>query len=191
MKCSQSSVTQSKLLTQSYTNLFKMIKKLILVLAVMVPMSVFAQKFGVVDVDAIMQAMPETAAAQEQLNESSKKFENEFTKLQEELQKLYTEFQAIQDDPDTPQSIKERRMQEIQTRAANVDNFRQTASRDLQQQNEQLMAPIQQKLIEAIKSVGQDGAYTFILPNEPSLLLYTGAAVENVTAAVKAKLGLQ
>ena len=55
-----------------------MFKKIILVLALILPMSVFAQKFGVVDIDAIMQAMPETAAAQEQLNEASKKYENEF-----------------------------------------------------------------------------------------------------------------
>ena len=167
-----------------------MFKKIILVLALILPMSVFAQKFGVVDIDAIMQAMPETAAAQEQLNEASKKYENEVQKLQEELQKLYTDFQAIQDDPNTPQTIKERRMQEIQTRAANVDNFRNTASQDLQRQHEQLMAPIQQKLLDAIKAVGQDGNFTFIMPNE-GILLYTGSDVSNVTNEVKAKLGVK
>ena len=167
-----------------------MFKKIILVLALILPMSVFAQKFGVVDIDAIMQAMPETAAAQEQLNEASKKYEHEFQKLQEELQKLYTDFQAIQDDPNTPQTIKERRMQEIQTRAANVDNFRNTASQDLQRQHEQLLAPIQQKLLDAIKAVGQDGNFTFIMPNE-GILLYTGSDVSNVTNEVKAKLGVK
>ncbi|MDE6301336.1 MAG: OmpH family outer membrane protein [Muribaculaceae bacterium] len=167
-----------------------MIKKLILVLAVMLPMSVFAQKFGVVDLDAIMQAMPETAAAQETINEASKKYETEFQKLQDELQKRYAEFQTIQDDPETPQTIKERRMQEIQTLAGNVDNFRQTASQDLQRQHEQLMAPIQQRLMEAIKAVGQDGGFTFIMPNE-SILLYTGSTVINVTNDVKAKLGVK
>lgn len=167
-----------------------MIKKFFILLAVILPMSAFAQKFGVVDIDALLQAMPETAAAQETLNEASKKYENEFQKLQEELQKLYTDFQAIQDDPDTPQTIKERRMQEIQTRAANVDNFRNTASQDLQRQHEQLMAPIQQKLMDAIKAVGQDGGFTFILPND-GVLLYTGAGVLNVTTDVKAKLGVK
>ena len=57
-----------------------------------------AQKFGIVDADQIIQAMPETTAAQSQLEETSKKYETENQKLQEELNKLYTDFQTIQND---------------------------------------------------------------------------------------------
>ena len=53
------------------------------------------------------------------------------------------------------------------------------------------MAPIQQKLAEAVKTVGQEGDFTFIFPNEQQLLLYQGANVINVTDTVKAKLGLK
>ena len=41
-----------------------MIKRLILAALVALPFSALAQKFGVVDVETVFQAMPESAAAQ-------------------------------------------------------------------------------------------------------------------------------
>lgn len=167
-----------------------MIKKLILAIALVLPMSMFAQKFGTVNIEPVMTAMPEMTSLQEQIAESSKKYEAEFQKLNEELQKLYADFQTIQNDANTPDAIKERRMQEIQDRATKVEQFRQTATQDLQRQQEQGMAPIQQRIFEAIKAVGQEGNFTLILPYDPSLILYQGNDVVDVTNAVKAKLGL-
>lgn len=169
-----------------------MIKKILLALAIILPVSAFAQgKFGVVDVQTVITAMPEYATAQTQLEEAGKKYQEEFDKLKEQLDKLYAEFQAVMDDTTTPQSIKDRRAKEAQEAEAKLNQFRQTASQDLNRQQEQLIAPVQQKFNEAVKVVGQEGGYTFIFPNEPTFLLYTGSAVTDVTAAVKAKLGIK
>lgn len=167
-----------------------MFKKILLALIVALPMSCMAQKFGVVDLDQVFQAMPEATTMQNQLMEISKKYEDEFQKLQEELNKRYTEFQSIQNDTNTPESIKERRVQEIQELAQKADQFRATAEQDIARQRETLMAPIQQKLVEAVKAVGTEGNFTFILPNEQGLLLYTGTDVVDVTNQVKTKLGI-
>lgn len=168
-----------------------MVKKLILALLVALPLSAAAQKFGTVDIDQVLQVMPEVADMQRQITEASQKYEAEFQKLVEEVNKLYTEFQSIADDPATPQTIKERRMQEIQDRQQKVEQFRNTATQDLQRQQEQLMGPIQGRLTDAIKAVGQEGGFTFIFPNDPSLVLYQGTDVVDVTATVKAKLGIK
>ena len=101
-----------------------MIKKLLMALLVALPFSSMAQKFGVVDLESIFTSMPESAAMQTQLQETTTKYEEEFGKLQEEVNKLYTEYQTIANDANTPESIKERRVQEIQERAAKVDQFR-------------------------------------------------------------------
>ncbi len=168
-----------------------MLKKIIIALLVALPLSAAAQKFGTVDVDQVITAMPEVTEVQNQLNEASKKYETEFQKLQEQANKLYTEFQQIAEDPNTPQTIKERRMQEIQELGNKIEQFRNTATQDLQRQQSQLMAPIQTKMTEAIKAVGQEGGYTFVFPNDPGLILYQGADVVDLTAAVKAKLGIK
>lgn len=168
-----------------------MLKKILLALVVALPLSAAAQKFGTVRIDDVFSAMPETTEMQNQLSEASKKYEAEFQKLQEELNKLYTDFQGIQNDPNTPETIKERRMQEIQDRATKVEQFRQTASQDLQRHQEQLLAPIQAKFNDAVKAVGQEGGFTFILPMDAGLILYQGNDVVDVTSLVKAKLGIK
>lgn len=168
-----------------------MFKRIILAIAVILPMSAFAQKFGVVDLAAVFQAMPESATMQTQLQESSQKYQDEFKKLQDELNKLYADFQALSQDKTTPDAIKERRLQDIQDREQKANQFRSQAEQDLSRLQEQLMTPIQQKMMEAVKAVGTEGSYTFIFPNEQSLILYQGATVADVTADVKAKLGLK
>lgn len=167
-----------------------MFKKFLLAIALTLPLSVMAQKFGIVDADQIIQAMPETTAAQSQLEETSKKYETENQKLQEELNKLYTDFQTIQNDPNTPESIKERRSQEIQERYQKFEQFQATASQELARLRESLMTPITQKLMEAVKAVGAEGSFTFVFINEPNLMVYVGTDVVNVTAEVRKKLGL-
>ena len=128
-----------------------MLKKLLLALLVALPISAAAQKFGTFNFDEVITAMPEIKDMQQQLTDASQKYEAEFQKLQDELNKLYTDYQAIQNDPATPESIKERRLQEIQDRAQKVEQFRQTATQDLQRLQEQLLAPIQQRINDAVK----------------------------------------
>lgn len=169
-----------------------MFKKILLAIAIALPMSAAAQaKFGVIDMNPVFEALPETAAMKAQLLESQKKYEDELKNLQDEIDKLYTEFQTLEQDPNTPQSIKERRMQDIQDRYQKVQQFRNTAQEDLGRQQQQLTAPIEQKIMDAIKAVGTEGGYTFIFPNEQMMILYKGADVTDVTPAVRTKLGLK
>ncbi|MBD5163789.1 MAG: OmpH family outer membrane protein [Bacteroidales bacterium] len=167
-----------------------MFKKIILFIARILPMSVMAQKFGVVNLDEVFTAMPETAEMQKQMEQISQKFQAEFDKLQEAVNQKYTEYQNIANDTNTPDAIKERRMQEIQELANNVDKFRNQAQQDIARQQEQLAAPIQQKITDAINAVGQENGFTFIFPNEPGLLLYKGTDVVDVTPMIRTKLGL-
>ncbi len=166
-----------------------MFKKILLAVAVALPLSAMAQKFGTVDIESVFDAMPETAAMTTQLQETSKKYEDEYAKLQEEVNKLYAEFQSIQNDTNTPESIKERRLQEVQDRYAKVQQFRETAQQDLARLEQQLSAPIQQKLMDAIKTVGAEGSFTFIMP-VGGTLLYSGSDVVDVTPQVRTKLGI-
>lgn len=167
-----------------------MFKKVLLAIALALPLSAMAQKFGIVDADQVLQAMPEATAMQTQLEETSKKYEAEFQKLQEEVSKLYTDFQTIQNDPNTPDTIKERRMQEIQEKYQKIEQFQATANQELGRLRETLLAPVVQKLNDAVKTVGAQGNFTFIFMNEPQLMMYVGTDVINVTAEVRKTLGL-
>lgn len=168
-----------------------MIKKFLLALAVALPACAFAQapKFGVVDAESIIPKMPEFVDAQNKVNEASKTYESEYAKITEELQKKYAEFQELDKDPGTLQSIKERRMQDIQELDKKAQQFAQTAQQDLQRQQAQLMQPVQEKVINAIKTVGNENGYTMIFPE--GVPAYVSADVQDVTPLVKAKLGIK
>lgn len=164
-----------------------MIKKILVALAIALPsVGAFAQKFAVVDPEVIMSAMPETKEAEEKVQQASATFQTEFDKLREEIDKKYAEYQAL--PADTPETIKERRQQEIQEIADKAQRFQQQAQQDLERQHAQLLQPIQEKLVNAIKSVGAEGGYTMVLP--AGIAFYTGTDVVDVTDQVKAKLGL-
>ncbi len=168
-----------------------MIKKLLLAIAIALPMSVAAQsaKFATVDTQVLLEAMPETAAANSQIEAAAKKYEDEFKKLQDEFQKKYTEFQQLSQDTATPQSIKDRRMQELQEQSQRMEQFRATVQQDLARQQETLMAPIQEKLVKAIETVGVTNGFTMILP--VGISIYNGADVQDATPLVKKELGIQ
>ncbi len=164
-----------------------MIKKFLLAIMIALPMSVFAQKFGTVNTAELMESLPEMKTVQEQMTAASNKYQDEFSKLQEEFNKKYQEFNAL--DASTPETIKERRVQEMQELDAKIQKFRETADQDLRRQQQQLMAPIQENVMKAIQSVGAEGNYTFIFENGMSL--YTGTDVTDVTPLVKTRLGIK
>lgn len=166
-----------------------MIKKLLLAALIAMPTMAFAQKFAIINTQTVVEAMPEMAQARTQLEASSKKYQEEFNKLQETFQKSYEEYQKLEQDATTPQSIKDRRVQELQEMQSKIQQFRETVSQDLEKQQQQLMAPIQQKVADAIKGVGASGSYTMIFENV--LPLYTGSDVEDITPQVKSRLGLK
>ncbi len=168
-----------------------MLKKILLALVLAIPFSGMAQKFGVVDLEAIFSAMPQAAEMQTQLETTSKQLEGEIQKIMDEVNTLYVEFQKVANDPNTLETIKERRRQEIEEKYKTVEQYRNKAQQDLMNLQQSLMAPIQAQMNDAVKSVGAEGNFTFIFPNEPSMLLYQGTDVIDVTAQVKTKLGLK
>ena len=164
-----------------------MIKKLLLAIALLLPVSAFAQKFGVVNADEVMQSLPAFTEMKTKLEAASKTYEDEFGKLQAEFEKKYTELQGMDDK--TPAAIKDRRVQELQELDQKIQQFRQAAQQDLQRQQQQLMQPIEAQVMQALKTVGDEGGYTFIF--EGNVPVYTGTSVENVTVKVKTLLGIK
>lgn len=79
-------------------------------------------------------------------------------------------------------------MQEIKDIQERMDNFVQVAQQDVQKKQQELLQPIQQKLQDAIKKVGEEKGYTYII--DPAALLFTGNSAVNATSFVRAKLGL-
>ena len=164
---------------------------LLAVMATTLCLAAQAQKFGYVNTSEIFNVMPEKATAENTLKTASDKYETEFKNLQDAFQKKMTDYEAADKDPSTPQAIKDRHNQELQDEYMKIQNFQQTASQDLQRQQDTLLAPITQKLQNAIQAVGAEGGYTFIFDQAAGAIIYTGTNAEDVSSKVKAKLGIK
>ncbi len=168
-----------------------MIKKALLAIALICPMLLSAQtlKIGLVNFNSILTAMPETTEAQNKIKEVSDKYDAEYKKLGEEMNRLVTEYQNM---PETElPAIKERKTRELSDYQQKIQQFEQTAMQDLQKMQNELMGPIQQKIIQAVESVGREGGYSLVQMYDPQLTLFYAEPVVDATDAVKAKLGLQ
>lgn len=167
-----------------------MFKKLLLAAALLFPMLASAQtlKIGLVDQNEIVSKMPDTAAAQKQIEEVSKKYDEEYNKLGEEMKRMYDELQNMKQD-ELP-AIRERKTREFSDYQQKIQQFEQQAMNDLQKMQADLMNPIIQKVRAAIEAVGKEGGYSLIQDKNPQITIYFEAPVVDITPDVKAKLGI-
>lgn len=162
--------------------------RIILSILLALPMMAAAQsaRFGVVDQQTILESLPEYILVQEQLNETSKKYHAEYSKMSADIDKRFEEFQTLNERTMAPEAIRERRIQEIQDMQKRAQQFIETAEADLLRQQRELVDPIRERVRNAINLVGTEGGFTFIFPKEQPL--FSGVTVEDVTVAVRAKL---
>lgn len=170
-----------------------MLKKILLAVALMLPVfGASAQtsvKIGLVDTGAVIQAMPDTQEAQKKVADASKKYEDEYARLGEEMKRMYDELNNMKED-ELP-AIRERKTREFQDYQVKVQTFEQNAQQDLQRMQAELLNPIFQKIKDAVESVGKEGGFGMIQDYNPQQTLYFAAPVVDVTAQVKAKLGIK
>ena len=167
-----------------------MLKKIALILMLILPMSVFAQKFGHIRSQEILIVMPEYTKAQADIEVMRKQYEDDMKRVEDEFQKKFTAFQ--QEQANLPKNILERRQKELQELNERGMQMQQDAQQQLQQSWMQMLEPIAKKIDDAIKAVGQEGGYVFIFDlNATQIPFINETYATDVTSAVKAKLGIQ
>ena len=167
-----------------------MLKKIFLLLMLILPMSVFAQKFGHIKTQEILTIMPEYTKAQTDIQTMQQQYENEFKIVQEDFQKKFTAFQ--QEQANLPKNILERRQNELEQLNQRAVQMRQDAQQELEKSWIEMLEPIAKKIDDAIKAVGQEGGYIYIFDlNATQIPFINETQSTDVTSAVKAKLGLQ
>ena len=170
-----------------------MTKKLFLAIALILPLTAFAQdlKFGYFNRAEIFQSMPETVAATKKLDELSKAYEADLMKMQEEYQKKGSDFVAAKDS--LPEAIKVRRMTEIQDLEQRLQSFYQDSQNEIKKTQQDLILPINTKLMAAVKTVGQDQGFIYIFDTSANagLMYWSVDKCVDVTNAIRAKLNLK
>ena len=144
-------------------------------------------KLGHIDAQKLISVMPETVAAQKQLEDKQAEIEKELTNMQEQYQAKATEYSKnAKTYSDVVLAAKQQEIQDMEQR---IMRFQQIAVENLQKTREELMNPIVTKAMDAIKAVGKENGFVYIY--DTGALLYTAETAEDVLPLVKKKLGLQ
>mgnify|MGYP003603048982 FL=1 len=151
----------------------------------MAPLATFAQKFGKVNTQTIMQSLPEISKINGELEATAKQYENDLKSMQEELQRQSDAYDKGKSTMNaTAQQQKEQELQQLYQKIQQTYSDNQQA---LQKAQQEKMQPVITKVRNAISNVGKTGGYTYIF--EEGVAVYTGTNVEDVTSKVQAEIG--
>jgi outer membrane protein len=169
----------------------KMFKVLFLGIALFV-MSGMAQaqvKIAHVNTAEILDAMPDKAKAEKDL-------EKYYGELQSQLETMAKEYQAKMQDYEANQATmsnlvkqsKEKEIIDIQNR---IQQFQANAEGEFEKKRAELLSPILEKIQNAINSVGKEKGYTYVLDLATGAAVFVGDDAVDATKDVKGKLGIK
>lgn len=168
-----------------------MLKKIIILFFAIAPFVMVAQdaKLAFVNTQELFSLMPElkeiesqVATKQEEVKKNAAALEAEYSNKIEEFKKSTSEVtEALAAD-------RQKQLEQINER---YQLFLQNSQTEMQQLQQKLLAPVQQKLQKAIKSVGDEKGYTYIFDLASGSVAYHSPSAVDATPFVKAKLGIK
>ena len=154
----------------------------------MLPLSLFAQKFGHFNSADIIQLMPDFKNSQAELQKLQSQYEADLKTMQDELKRKATAYDAARDS--LPENIRTRREQELNDLSNRIQTTFQDNQTTLQKTSQEKMQAIADKVKAAAKAVGEAGGYVYIMDTTAGIPYISATLSKDVTADIKSKLGL-
>lgn len=164
-----------------------MFKKLILLFFIVAPISIFAQdKIAYINSSEVFSKMPELKNIQEQIKAQEDDMKKRAADIEAEFTTLAEKFSK--DTTALSESIVLDRQNQLEALRQRYQSFVQTRTAEIEKSYQELMAPLQQKMMKAVKDVGDENNYVYIL--DAAAILHVGANAVDAGPLVKAKLGI-
>lgn len=150
----------------------------------------FAQeaKLGYINSQEIMLLMPEIGEVEKQIAnmnaENTKYLETMYTEIQAEAQKFESEKATI------PEAIRVIKEEELQSRYNRFQTAQQSMRQTMEQEQQKLLTPVQDKLQKAIDEVAAANNLTFVFDLSAGPIVYKSPKAFDLTALVKKQLGI-
>ena len=166
-------------------------KPFVLLFFIIATVSVNAQnqKFGHIDLQALVQIMPERASAETQFNTFQADLEEVFGEMQQNYQQKLTELEKLGNEAsEVKRNAKITELQELQQR---IQNYQATAQQQLQQKQAELLKPVFDKAEQAIEEVGKEQGLIYVFDIGTKVVLYKSNQSIDILPMVKTKLNIQ
>ena len=170
-------------------------KKLIILFFAIAPLAVFGQtaKIAYINSQEIFMAMPEVPDIEKQLNDKQDQVKKNAEALQTEYNSKLDEFSKANANATISDAIKQDQQKQLVQIQERYQQFLQNSDKEQQDLYQKLVAPVNKKIADAIKAIGDEKGYAYIfdIATQNSQIVYIHNTSENATPLVKAKLGLK
>jgi outer membrane protein len=148
-----------------------------------------AQKIAHINVDELLGLMPETQAAEKEMQNYAQQLERDLQEMQEDAQTKYQNLVNNQNNWTQLRITKEQ--EELETMAQRIQQYQVQAQQDLQDKQMELMEPIIEKAQNAVNDIAREKGYTYVLDSSQSkgVVIFVEKG-EDILPLVKAKLGI-
>ena len=141
-------------------------------------------KFGFLSYEAALQSMPDYTLAQNKLAELKAQYQTEAKRVEDEFNRKYEEF--LEGQREFPKSILQKRQSELQELMDKNIAFKQQGLAELARAEQEAMAPLRIKLIEALGKIGRERGYAFIVDTDQKALPFINPAMgEDINQTVQ------
>ncbi len=118
-------------------------------------------KVAHIETSKLVDAMPEMKAAQSQLEKIQKTYDTEIKNMAKELDTKYKQYEQEAEGKDEAENTK--RVQEVQTMQNNIAQYRDSALKDLQKKEVDILQPVLEKARAAIQKVARAQGFQYVL----------------------------
>lgn len=163
-------------------------KILLIAAAAIVSFSASAQtKFAHVNMNELVQLMPEMDQARKVIDTSSKEAQETYQSMVEEFNSKYQKYE--QNANTWSAAIRESKEKELTEIQGRIQEFQQSIQMELQQKQQELMAPIAEKAQKTVNDIAKAGGYVFVF-DVVSLLYVDPAQSTDITAQARKALNI-
>lgn len=171
-----------------------MMKKLLIVVTILLAgMANIANaqtlKFGHIDIQQLIQVMPERTKAISDLEKTATELETLLGTMQTELQTMFKEYTEKRDS--MSDIVRQAKEEDIQAKQQRIETFRTQSEQQLQQKQQDLMKPIIEKADNAISEVAKEQGLIYVFDVSSRVVLYKSNQSVDVLPLVKKKLGIE
>ena len=165
-------------------------KKLLFIALIALPMSVFAQKYALVDMEYILKNVPAYERANEQLNQISKKWEGEVEALLTEVETMYKKYQS--ESVFLSDAQKKKTEEAIMAKEKEASDLKKKyfgSEGELFKKRQSLMAPIQDEIYNAVRDISDQKGYQLVLDRASGGSIIYASPKIDISDEVLQKLG--
>ena len=141
-------------------------------------------KFGFLSYEAALQSMPDYTLVQKNLADLKAQYQTEAKRVEDEFNRKYEEF--LEGQREFPKTILQKRQSELQELMQKNIAFKQQGLDELAKAEQEAMAPLRIKLIEALGKIGRERGYAFIVDTDQKALPFINPAMgEDINQTVQ------